>query len=565
MKQVRFPQNPSQRIARVLLAASLLLFLLVPLTVLPAWSMADEGTAGGKAGSQVTGDGSCDKQEVVYAKLSAQGATQALFVVNAFQAAAGSTIKDYGSYTSVTNLTDDGALAQSSDGVVFSSTGESFSYQGDLATKDLPWIISIDYTLDGQPIAPADLAGRQGELKISFTTTKNPAIDPGYWDNYLLQATCNLPLDKASDVKTEEGSIALSGSDTAVTFMVMPGKEGSCSLTAKVKDFEMDGMSFAAVPFSMTVASPDTAGMIADFDALIEGTRALASGSRDLAAGAQEMSAGLSALAPGARQLDAKAQEIAQGLGRYSGGVTQTSDGLNTLSGGLAAASNGLNTLSAQGGALSSVLTTNVTDPLDSFISGLTAEQQAALGQDKLKELASIQAALKGTSQAPGIDASLQDYTAGVTDAASGISDLSTGITGAAGALTTLSTEGGALSRGMNSYASGMTELASSIGRVSGGSTELEQGAFSLADGSDELYRETQKIPDTLQAEIDAMMADYDKSDFTPQSFTSSKNTGVTLVQFVMTTDSIKTVEPKKEAPVEEEETILTRFFALFS
>lgn len=557
MKQVRFPQNPSQRIARVLLAASLLLFLLVPLTVLPAWSMADEGTAGGKAGSQVTGDGSCDKQEVVYAKLSAQGATQALFVVNAFQAAAGSTIKDYGSYTSVTNLTDDGALAQSSDGVVFSSTGESFSYQGDLATKDLPWIISIDYTLDGQPIAPADLAGRQGELKISFTTTKNPAIDPGYWDNYLLQATCNLPLDKASDVKTEEGSIALSGSDTAVTFMVMPGKEGSCSLTAKVKDFEMDGMSFAAVPFSMTVASPDTAGMIADFDALIEGTRALASGSRDLAAGAQEMSAGLSALAPGARQLDAKAQEIAQGLGRYSGGVTQTSDGLNTLSGGLVAASNGLNTLSAQGGALSSVLATSVTDPLDSFIAdgNLTEEQK--------RKLASIQAALKGTS--PGIYNSLQDYTAGVTDAASGISDLSTGITGAAGALTTLSTEGGALSRGMNSYASGMTELASSIGRVSGGSTELEQGASSLADGSDGLYRETQKIPDTLQAEIDAMMADYDKSDFTPQSFTSSKNTGVTLVQFVMTTDSIKTVEPKKEAPVEEEETILTRFFALFS
>lgn len=89
-------------------------------------------------------------------------------------------------------------------------------------------------------------------------------------------------------------------------------------------------------------------------------------------------------------------------------------------------------------------------------------------------------------------------------------------------------------------------------------------GASTLADGTQSLAQETQGIPDAVQAEIDELMSTYDKSDFEPASFTSSKNTNVTLVQFVMTTDPIKVEEPATEEEPVEEETLLDRFLALF-
>ena len=42
-------------------------------------------------------------------------------------------------------------------------------------------------------------------------------------------------------------------------------------------------------------------------------------------------------------------------------------------------------------------------------------------------------------------------------------------------------------------------------------------------------YEEVQGIPAKVQEEIDAMMADYDKSDFKPVSYASAKNTNVSL------------------------------------
>ena len=63
------------------------------------------------------------------------------------------------------------------------------------------------------------------------------------------------------------------------------------------------------------------------------------------------------------------------------------------------------------------------------------------------------------------------------------------------------------------------------------------------------------------------MMAEYDKSDFTPKSFADARNTNVNLVQFVMTTEAIALPEPEPEPEEvqETDESLLSRFFALFS
>ena len=131
--------------------------------------------------------------------------------------------------------------------------------------------------------------------------------------------------------------------------------------------------------------------------------------------------------------------------------------------------------------------------------------------------------------------------------------------------LAQLSQAGSDLSSGMEQYAQGMNSLANSSGALVVGTDELSQGASSLASGTSELSTQSQGIPSRIQSKIDAMLSEFDKSDYKPLSFTSSKNTNATLVQFVMTTEAIKAPQPEKVIVEEEELSIVDRFFALFS
>ena len=68
---------------------------------------------------------------------------------------------------------------------------------------------------------------------------------------------------------------------------VCRAKTGSYVLTAHVEDFEMEGVSIAAIPFSMAIEAPDSSALIAQFDELIEGTGKLDTGAEDLEVGQQ--------------------------------------------------------------------------------------------------------------------------------------------------------------------------------------------------------------------------------------------------------------------------------------
>lgn len=99
---------------------------------------------------------------------------------------------------------------------------------------------------------------------------------------------------------------------------------------------------------------------------------------------------------------------------------------------------------------------------------------------------------------------------------------------------------------------------------MSAGAGQLSSGAQQLADGTGTLYEEVQGIPDKVQEEIDAMMADYDKSDFKPVSFASAKNANVSLVQFVMSTDPIEAPTHEEPTVEEPEQSFWDRLLALF-
>ena len=501
-------------------------------------------------------EGTCEKQEVVYASMTAAGAVKSLYVVNELFSEEPVMVKDFGTYSEVVNLTDGTNIAHESDSVLCTVESESFAYQGNLTSTDLPWNVSIIYELDGKVRSPEEVAGKSGELKITIETTQNQAIDPLYFDNYLLQITCTLPMDHVSNIATDEGSIALNGSNTAVTFSGMPGKTGSYTLTAHVEDFEMEGVSIAAIPFSMAIEAPDSSALIAQFDELIEGAGKLDTGAEGLEEGTTALAAGTRKLESGTAQLQGGAQELSAGVAAYVAGVAQISDGLAQAAAGSKTCAEQLEGLS-----LASAAIVRSLDQTQTQMQQLVNAIQTSPTMSQAEKDA-IVAQLSGMS---GQFSQLKDYAAGVEGLADGYAPLDSSLTKLSGGLGELAQQGDELTSGSAALDAGVSELAGSSGSLAQGADKLSEGASALAEGTSTLHEESAIIPDKVQAEIDAMMAEYDKSDFVPKSFADARNTNVNLVQFVMTTEAIALPEPEPEEVQETDESLLSRFFALFS
>lgn len=501
-------------------------------------------------------EGTCEKQEVVYASMTAAGAVKSLYVVNELFSEEPVMVKDFGTYSEVVNLTDGTNIARESDSVLCTVESESFAYQGNLTSTDLPWNVSITYELDGKVCSPEEVAGKSGELKITIETTQNQAIDPLYFDNYLLQITCTLPMDHVSNIATDEGSIALNGSSTAVTFSGMPGKTGSYALTAHVEDFEMEGVSIAAIPFSMAIEAPDSRALIAQFDELIEGTGKLDTGAEGLEEGTTALVAGTHKLKSGTAQLQGGAQELSAGVAAYVAGAAQISDGLAQAAAGSKTFAEQLEGLSQASAAIVHSLDQAQTQMQQLVNAIQTSPTMSQAEKD------TIVAQLSGMS---GQFSQLKDYAAGVEGLADGYAPLDSSLTKLSGGLSELAQRGDELTSGSAALDAGVSELAGSSGSLAQGAGKLSEGVSALVEGTSKLHEESATIPDKVQAEIDAMMAEYDKSDFVPKSFADERNTNVNLVQFVMTTEAIALPEPEPEEVQETDESLLSRFFALFS
>lgn len=552
----------NKRFAQMFVAALVLVVLAVPVTAVPVMLNAEEVSqntdalqeqASGNAGSAAVADisGSAEKKEVVYVTLENTGATESIYVVNVFDGSAdvaGKTIQDFGEYEQVVNLTDTSKLTQFSDSVVLTIPEGEFSYQGTTSNAQIPWNISMKYSLDGQEVSPDELAGKSGSFELNITTSQNSSVDSRYFENYLLQITCTLPLDVAKNVKTEQGSIALSGSDVTVSFMVMPDKDGDVSLSADVSNFEMAGISFAAIPFSMALDFPDTESLVSQFDALIDGTDELHSGAQELASGVDSIDAATKEAASGAVELATGATQMTQGLKQYQQALRDQADEL-------VAAASSMDPETAE--QYYKQLLQSYAEALFNEYTSLKAED---VNEEKTdEELWRIALAnVSESSEGQQVEAALEAVATQIASQSA-----AQALDGAADGLGSVDSASSLLG-GSAALGSGAQELASGLDKLAGGTGELAIGASTLADGTQSLAQETQGIPDAVQAEIDELMSTYDKSDFEPASFTSSKNTNVTLVQFVMTTDPIKVEEPATEEEPVEEETLLDRFLALF-
>ena len=245
------------------------------------------------------------KDEVVYVKAGADGATQGLYVVNVFDTGSVQTVDDPARYTRVKNLTTTDALVQENGAVQVSTLADQpFYYEGEMdAATPLPWDVSLTYYLDGAQIAPDELAGKSGRLRIEFAVTARggdaeAAGLADFAESCVMQAQGTFP-ESAFKVEEAEGAtVAHVGDNAVISYLVLPGESAVYAIEGDARAFSYEGWQISAMPLGLAIdlAEQDTAQ-------LSDKTGELEDATAQLSDGAASLESGLGSLASGSGDL----------------------------------------------------------------------------------------------------------------------------------------------------------------------------------------------------------------------------------------------------------------------
>ena len=271
-------------------------------------------------------DENTPKDENVYVNLNQDGSVDGIYVVNSYRLDADTQIVDYGNYESVKNLTSDAEIQQQKGTVTVDAQAGEFFYQGNLQSKEIPWEISISYTLDGKEVSAEELAGKNGKLGISIHVGQNDQVDSEFFDNYLLQVTLTMDMERCSNLEAPGATAANVGTDKQLVYSILAGSEKDITVTADVLDFEMDAISFQGLPMNLDVDRE-----LFSLDDLHDKAGEVSNAADEFSDGAQDLEGGVNSLQEGVEGLQSGAESLKEGIDSYADGAKSLGDGIDTL------------------------------------------------------------------------------------------------------------------------------------------------------------------------------------------------------------------------------------------
>ena len=248
----------------------------------------------------------------------------------------------------------------------------------DFPAGALPISITVSATLDGEPIAPADVVGRSGLLRMTYQVENRTAAEQEVsWtggDGQQVTRTATVPLPYVGTMQTilpagyrdisapgaslgGDGRGATKLSYTLILFEPLGSTTATLSYESRVTNASLPQVDFTFLPTAPkdnpTTASAQeqyqggqqtgaqlTAGATeidANLIKLADGAGTLLAGLKKLYAGAGELHNGLAdTAAPGARKLAAGADELSAGLNETAApGANQIAAGASELAAGI--------------------------------------------------------------------------------------------------------------------------------------------------------------------------------------------------------------------------------------
>ncbi len=264
--------------------------------------------------------GTIKKEEDIYVSLENTGAFNNAYVINSFTLNEPATIEDYGVYDKVTNLTTVDSLMVEGERITVNAPKGRFYYQGNINSIELPWKFDISYELDGKELPPQELSGASGSLTILISIKPNLNARESFSKHYAIQTTLTLDSNICTEIEAEGATIVNAGKNKTISYNMLPGNEALYRISANVKDFCMDSIRFAAVPFSFSLEGIDKSGFEGRLSKLTE-----------LSGGIEELDNAAKRLKSGTAELTDGTASLRNGMKSWQSGLTQLNDSFNSL------------------------------------------------------------------------------------------------------------------------------------------------------------------------------------------------------------------------------------------
>lgn len=542
-------------------------------------------------------------EEVIYAVMSGNGSVKGMYSVCLIDSQKEHEASYFGPFKTVENLSDTQEIKLEGDEVSMKVPKGKFYFKSFLDTKELPWIFDIGYKLDGDYISAKDLGGKTGLLEINLKSKPNEKIDESFRNSFVMQIGISLKAEKTGNIEAEGITVANAGGTKLLTIFGLPGKDLDATVKAEVEDFEMQGISIAAVPFSLADQLGEVKGLSDGLVQLANAVGALNAGAGQLAGGFDQLKEGSSKFGEGLMLLSQNSETLRQGSGQVMTAINNMNEmlskfsalaenfnvnalaflpaSLNAIADGLDAAADNLAAIPDKINAATATLTEAIAqlgavdevgiaeliakNPDDAALMQLIANYRAARALAEIWQTTMGEFQLTGNVVAPCVASMRQQaqnarglaasVSAVIAEASiGGLGDLTSGLSQFASGYAQLH-------NGIVQYTQGVDTLAASWGQIYGGMNQLSDGANKLSGGLGMLNAGTAGIP----RRIKELMGNLNLGEYEPVSYLSEKNENCELVQFVIMTDPIEAHAKEKPEPEPEAETsFLDRIKALF-
>ena len=358
------------------------------------------------------------KEETVYVNAGADGSVEKVTVSEWLKNDGSSKeINDESNLKNIENVKGDETFSVNSDGsITWNAQGNDIYYQGE-SDKELPVSVKITYSLDGQEIAPDELAGKSGkvQMRIDYSNHSVQEMEVNgevrqIYTPFMMTTGVILPTEKFTNVTVENGKVISDGNNNIVVGIAFPGLDQSLDLSgidgledkkipdcvvisADVEDFSLALTATVATTGILSEFGLDEVGNLGDLnesldklsessqtlvngsgelldgvvqlgsacDTLVQGLKSADSGAGELKAGIDtlnskkgELIEGAKALENGLGQLDAGALELMSGVGEYTSGVGALSSGIGEVDAGAVGLKDGLDAFNDKSASLKS-------------------------------------------------------------------------------------------------------------------------------------------------------------------------------------------------------------------
>lgn len=317
-------------------------------------------------------DNDADKDESVYLISDANGNVNKTIVVDHLKNKdKKDTLEDASNLSDIENVKGKEKFTQSGDKLTWQAGGKDIYYQG-TATEEPPVTQKVTYYLDGKEIAPEDLAGKSGKVKIRFDYTNTTSYTETVNGE---KQTVSVPFaaitglvlgDGFENIEVTNGKAEVSDSSSVVLGYALPGLKDSLGIkdkdldgdvnipeymemTADVENFSMPAAMTFVVNASDYVSTDgiDTSDLDDMINDLKDASTQLQDGSKTLAEGTDTLTDGLSTLQSKLGTFASGVGTLQSGLKTYTDGVSTLSGGLNKLNSNVPTLSNGITTLNS--------------------------------------------------------------------------------------------------------------------------------------------------------------------------------------------------------------------------